>query len=172
MLRPDPSQDPWGNRLLGTAPDLPDAGRGPFRAASTDLPAATGRRHRQQHGRRSDGDAQPERPAPTYSAAPTPRRIRLDALAYVRKLMGQASLPGQAPPSALPRKNMNKRAHLNAGQSHHARCLGRATLRAQRTREHRVTYEDIKYETDERLAFITLNRPEKLNALSDNRAAR
>ena len=31
-----------------------------------------------------------------------------------------------------------------------------------------MTYRDIKYETDARLAFITLNRPEKLNALSNN----
>ena len=29
-------------------------------------------------------------------------------------------------------------------------------------------YHDIIYETDERLAFITLNRPDKLNALSNN----
>ncbi len=29
-------------------------------------------------------------------------------------------------------------------------------------------YHDIMYETDERLAFITLNRPDKLNALSNN----
>ena len=29
-----------------------------------------------------------------------------------------------------------------------------------------MTYNNIIYETDERLAFITLNRPEKLNALS------
>jgi len=31
-----------------------------------------------------------------------------------------------------------------------------------------MTYRDIIYETDGRLAFITLNRPEKLNALSNN----
>jgi len=31
-----------------------------------------------------------------------------------------------------------------------------------------MAYQDIIYETDERLAFITLNRPEKLNALSNN----
>jgi enoyl-CoA hydratase len=31
-----------------------------------------------------------------------------------------------------------------------------------------MTYEDIKYEIDGRLAYVTLNRPEKLNALSNN----
>ena len=31
-----------------------------------------------------------------------------------------------------------------------------------------MTYEDIKYETDGRVAYVTLNRPEKLNALSNN----
>jgi len=31
-----------------------------------------------------------------------------------------------------------------------------------------VTYSDILYEVDGRLAFVTLNRPEKLNALSNN----
>ena len=31
-----------------------------------------------------------------------------------------------------------------------------------------MPYTDITYETDARLAFITLNRPEKLNALSNN----
>ena len=29
-------------------------------------------------------------------------------------------------------------------------------------------YNDILYETDGRLAYVTLNRPEKLNALSNN----
>ena len=29
-----------------------------------------------------------------------------------------------------------------------------------------MTYNNITYETDDRLAFITLNRPEKLNPLS------
>ena len=29
-------------------------------------------------------------------------------------------------------------------------------------------YQDILYETDGRLAYITLNRPEKLTALSNN----
>lgn len=31
-----------------------------------------------------------------------------------------------------------------------------------------MSYSDITFETDERLAFVTLNRPEKLNALSNN----
>ncbi len=31
-----------------------------------------------------------------------------------------------------------------------------------------MSYEDITYETEGRLAFVTLNRPEKLNALSNN----
>ncbi len=31
-----------------------------------------------------------------------------------------------------------------------------------------MTYADILYEVDDRLAFVTLNRPEKLNALSNN----
>ena len=31
-----------------------------------------------------------------------------------------------------------------------------------------MNYTDITYETDDRLAFVTLNRPEKLNALSNN----
>ncbi|MHB8577761.1 MAG: enoyl-CoA hydratase-related protein, partial [Dehalococcoidia bacterium] len=31
-----------------------------------------------------------------------------------------------------------------------------------------MSYQDILYRTDERLAYITLNRPEKLNALSNN----
>ena len=31
-----------------------------------------------------------------------------------------------------------------------------------------MSYQDILYQTDGRLAFITLNRPEKLNALSNN----
>ena len=30
-----------------------------------------------------------------------------------------------------------------------------------------MSYENIMYQTDGRLAFITLNRPEKLNALSN-----
>ncbi len=31
-----------------------------------------------------------------------------------------------------------------------------------------MTYQDIKYEIDGRIAYVTLNRPEKLNALSNN----
>ena len=31
-----------------------------------------------------------------------------------------------------------------------------------------MKYTDITYETDDRVAFVTLNRPEKLNALSNN----
>jgi enoyl-CoA hydratase len=32
----------------------------------------------------------------------------------------------------------------------------------------KMAYQDIAYETDERLAFITMNRPDKLNALSNS----
>ena len=31
-----------------------------------------------------------------------------------------------------------------------------------------MEYQDILYETDGRVAFVTLNRPDKLNALSHN----
>ena len=31
-----------------------------------------------------------------------------------------------------------------------------------------MEFRDVLYETDGRLAYITLNRPEKLNALSNN----